>query len=139
MHQGMFSSDIGQRFKNKQILMNGDPTQNIELDVECDKMGFAVVQAAGDFVFHQIKDNEIMKLKMEILGLPFVMDTEFPNHKLLKLSKREMIVVKLNNQVMRSKPIYKCRISDRIFILYKLSNYARNPIDTIDCCIAYDK
>jgi len=39
---------------------------------------------------------------------------------------------------MRTKPLYKYRITDRIFIIYKLSNYARINIKEIHAGVAFD-
>jgi hypothetical protein len=39
----------------------------------------------------------------------------------------------------RLKPTYRHRISDRIYVIYKLSNYSRTPIREIKAGLAYDR
>jgi hypothetical protein len=94
-NQGHFAKDVNQRFKNKQILMNGEPTENVELDINCNEFGIPEVDDAGNFIFKQIQGNNIMRLRMEMLGLPFVMENDFPNHRMIKLSKKNIIIVEL--------------------------------------------
>jgi len=38
---------------------------------------------------------------------------------------------------MRTKPIYRHRITDNVYIIYKLSNYSRYPIREIEAGLAF--
>lgn len=107
---GVFSKDIRIRLKNGQLRLNNNI---IKEDFEittfelCDEPGNEVklsdfVEDAGDFIFHNIAKNPIWLNRCILMDFQELFDTDIENDltlflkgfNLLKISKREMIVIK---------------------------------------------
>lgn len=106
----MFSKDIHIRLKNGQLQLNGDVIRedvdvtNMEL---CDEPGNEItiediIQDAGDFLFFNVCKNPIWVSRCKIFGFENLFDSNIDNEltymfsgfNLLKISKKELIVIK---------------------------------------------
>ncbi len=92
--QGLFSTDIKNRFKNNQIKLNDEAIKDKNLDVE------DFIMETGDFLFYLIKElpvyNEVLKILgyKSLFGADLIGDFEFFNgFYLLEISKKESFVL----------------------------------------------
>ena len=77
---GLFSNDIKLRIKNNQVSINSEVIKdNIELDIELDDNGLAVIVDADDFLFWTlIKDKDSLN-KFKIFGFENLFGSNIKN------------------------------------------------------------
>ncbi len=102
---GIFSNDIRQRFKNKQIKLNGEIVSNIDLDIELipskndDSVDVAKTVVAGDFISNIIKNDTTIFSKLQIFDFETLSDSNinselksmFDNFLILRFSKVDVL------------------------------------------------
>ena len=100
--RGLFANDIRQRFKNKQIKLNGEPTLDIELNVELNDEDEVVIETAGNFLFKLIKNKPEFILPLQIFDFETLSDSNINNELtstlrhffILRFSKKDTLVMK---------------------------------------------
>jgi hypothetical protein len=107
---GFFSNDIKNRFKNKQIKINGVQTDDIDLDI-VDIMGVVKnndvllsTWEAGDFLYDILIDNPDVLLKIKLIGIDNAFDVNIENDcfdflsnfLLLQVSKNDKFILLKN-------------------------------------------
>lgn len=87
----MFAQEIKTRLQNKQITLNGEPLEkNSEIE-------FSEIIDAGDFVFNEIVPNKRLCLLSKVFGFENLFGSNLgvlPNHSILRLSKKEVLILK---------------------------------------------
>lgn len=107
---GLFSKDIHLRLKNGQFRLNGDVIkENIEItslelsdDFDNEITINDIVQDAGDFLFFNVVNNPIWLFRCQTFGFEELFNSDINNDltiffnqfNLLKISKREFLVIK---------------------------------------------
>ncbi len=94
---GLFSTDIKNRMKNGQILLNGEYIKN-DIDINVDKN----IVIAGNFVFNLLKYNPEFYTVLKIVGFENLFECNIQHkimesinkYHLLKISKKELILLK---------------------------------------------
>lgn len=107
--KGLFANDIRIRFKNNQIKLNGEPTQDVDLDVELiEKIVDDIVIKeptiidAGDFIFSLLKKNPMFVLQLKMFDFETLSESNvncelkniLNNFFIIRFSKKDIIVVK---------------------------------------------
>jgi len=95
---GLFSNDIRQRFKNGQIKINGEITNDIELDIKGEILN------AGEFLFKLILENKIFGKQLRIFDFEILPDSNLDNELknilskffIIRFSKKDIILVEKN-------------------------------------------
>jgi hypothetical protein len=101
---GLFANDIRQRFNNKQIKLNGEPSVNVDLDVELkinDNGDIDGIITAGDFIFNLISDNPLIIPQLKIFDFETLSESNInnkltkvlKNYFILRFSKRDVIIL----------------------------------------------
>ncbi len=102
--RGLFANEIRSRFKNGQIKLNGEKTDNLDLNVKFDDVGNLFIHDIGVFIFDLISQNKIFALQLKFFDfetLPISnIDNElkivFNKFFIIRFSKKEVILVEKN-------------------------------------------
>jgi len=100
-YQGLFSKEIRQRFKNGQIKLNGNITNDIELDVKFDDDDELIIFDAGDIIFKLIlKDkkvyHQLLVFDYETISLSNLnceLKKFFDKYHIIRFSKKDIILI----------------------------------------------
>lgn len=104
--QGIFSSDIRVRIKNKQIFINGNIVESdVELDVELDENGVAEIFETGRIICDLIVSikGEIFSDQMKMIGFENIFNSNIDSDLtrilnkfiFVKLSKKENFLLRI--------------------------------------------
>lgn len=106
--QGLFSSDLKARFKNKQITINGEVASiDVDLDIETieDVSGAVKVDVinSGVFIFNLLKTNSNFSHQMIIFGFENLFNSNIKNSLtdildqfiLIKISRNDSFLLKI--------------------------------------------
>jgi hypothetical protein len=91
--RGLFSNDIKDRIKRKQIFINNDIVEsNLDLNIELDINNKAIIIESGEFLYDLlgsdlIKSNQNFITLLEICGFESLFDSNIKNELTNKLNK----------------------------------------------------
>lgn len=99
--RGIFANEIRQRFNNGQIKLNGESTENVELNVKFDDDGEIIVHEIGEFIFNLIKDNNLFGLQLRFFDFETIINSNLDNELknvfskffIIRFSKKDIILV----------------------------------------------
>lgn len=102
--RGVFANEIRSRFKNGQIKLNGETTENIDLDVKLDGAGNLTIHNLGEFLFSVISQNKIFALQLQIFDFESLPESNLDNELknifskffIIRFSKKDIILVEKN-------------------------------------------
>ena len=100
--RGLFSNDIKDRIKRKQITINSDLVEsNLDLNIELDINNKAIIIESGEFLYDLlgsdlIKSNQNFLILLEILGFEGLFDSNIRNELTSKLD--EFIIVRISKK-----------------------------------------
>ena len=104
--KGLFANDIRARFKNNQIKLNGEITQDVNLNIELDEKNNAIIIDVGDFIFSLLKKNKMFGIQLKMFDFETMSESNvncelkeiLNNFFIIRFSKKDIIVVKKKNK-----------------------------------------
>jgi len=99
--RGVFANEIRSRFKNGQIKLNGEKTNNLDLDVKFDDADNLIVHDVGEFIFKIISQNDVFASQLKIFDFETITESNLDNELknifskffIIRFSKKDIILV----------------------------------------------
>jgi len=99
--RGVFANEIRSRFKGGQIKLNGEKTDNLDLNVKFDNDGELITHDIGIFIFNLISKNKMFGTQLQIFDFETLPDSNLDNELknifskffIIRFSKKDIILV----------------------------------------------